>query len=51
MIQRGYVIDSDGVYGPQSKSACMAFQRDQGLVADGIVGRATWDATFAGSEG
>jgi len=51
MIQRGYAIDSDGVYGPQSKSACMAFQRDQGLVADGIVGRATWDATFAGSEG
>jgi lysozyme len=45
--ERGYIIDCDGVYGPQSKAACIAFQRDHGLVADGIVGRATWSATFA----
>ena len=45
--QRGYSIDCDGFYGPQSKNACIAFQRDHGLVADGIVGKATWDATFA----
>jgi len=47
MIKRGFALDKDGVYGPQSKSACLAFQRDQGLVADGIVGRATWMAAFA----
>lgn len=47
MIQLGYAIDTDGVYGPQSKSACLAFQRDHGLVADGIVGQATWNAAFA----
>lgn len=49
MITRGFNLDGDGVYGPQSKSACLAFQRDQGLVADGIVGRVTWAATFAGT--
>jgi lysozyme len=47
MIARGFALDNDGVYGPQSRSACLAFQRDQGLVADGIVGRATWLASFA----
>ena len=40
-------LDSDGVYGPQSKAACLGFQSNQRLVADGIVGRATWQATFA----
>ncbi|HEX3852924.1 MAG TPA: peptidoglycan-binding domain-containing protein [Polyangiaceae bacterium] len=45
--QRGFSVDADGVYGPQSKTACLAFQRNQGLVADGIVGQATWNATFA----
>jgi lysozyme len=44
--QRGFALDADGVYGPQSKTACLGFQRDQGLVADGIVGQATWNATF-----
>lgn len=43
----GYAIDSDGVYGPQSKNACRAFQKNAGLVPDGIVGPATWKATFA----
>ena len=47
MIKRGFALDAHGVYGPQSKSACLAFQRDQGLLADGIVGRATWTAAFA----
>ncbi len=47
MVQRGFPIDTDGVYGPQSRNACAAFQRNQGLVPDGIVGRDTWNATFA----
>jgi lysozyme len=46
MIARGFQVDADGVYGPESKRACMAFQRDRGLVPDGIVGPATWAATF-----
>ena len=47
MLRLGYELDADGVYGPQSKRSCAAFQRDHGLVADGIVGKTTWDATFA----
>jgi lysozyme len=47
MAELGYTVDADGVFGPQSKSACMAFQKDHGLSADGIVGRSTWNASFA----
>lgn len=47
MNELGYGVDSDGVYGPQSKRACMVFQRNHGLVPDGIVGPATWNAAFA----
>jgi len=35
----GYYSGSiDGIYGPQTRDAVIAFQRDYGLVADGIVG-------------
>lgn len=47
ITELGFPIDMDGIYGPQSKSACRAFQRDRGLVADGIVGPQTWNACFA----
>jgi len=32
----------DGKIGPQTRSAIEAFQSDQGLTVDGIVGRNTW---------
>lgn len=44
--QRGFPVAVDGIYGPQSKRACIAFQRHAGLTPDGIVGRHTWNATF-----
>jgi lysozyme len=47
MKELGYAITADGAYGPASKKACIALQRDVGLTPDGIVGRATWAATFA----
>ena len=37
----------DGVWGQRSASACAAFQRDQGLTADGIPGPATQAALQA----
>ena len=41
----GYYSGSiDGIYGPQTRDAVIAFQRDYGLVADGIVGPNTYEA-------
>lgn len=39
----GYSVDTDGVFGPKTKEAVIAFQKNNGLVQDGIVGRNTWD--------
>jgi peptidoglycan hydrolase-like protein with peptidoglycan-binding domain len=47
MHKRGRAIAVDGAYGPQSEQACRAFQKEQHLGVDGIVGPDTWDATFA----
>ena len=47
LIQRGYDLGkwgADGNFGTQTEKALMAFQRDEGLVADGICGQKTWDA-------
>jgi lysozyme len=43
---RGFTVTADGVYGSESKTACIAFQREAGLTPDGIVGQSTWDSTF-----
>jgi len=40
-------IDVDGYFGPLCEAAVRAFQRDQALVPDGIVGPKTWAALDA----
>lgn len=39
-----YDGEIDGGYGEQTQAAVMAFQRDQQLAVDAIVGPSTWDA-------
>ncbi|MFC1706781.1 peptidoglycan-binding protein, partial [Planctomycetota bacterium] len=39
---------ADGAFGPQTKSAVVAFQKARGLAADGIVGPQTRKALSAG---
>ena len=39
----------DGIFGYGTRNAVIAFQRAKGLVADGIVGQATWKALYEGA--
>jgi peptidoglycan hydrolase-like protein with peptidoglycan-binding domain len=40
---------ADGKFGAETETALKAFQKDSGLTADGICGKATWDALDAGT--
>ena len=43
LIELGAPLDgADGVYGDQTLHAVLAFQRSEGLTADGVVGTDTW---------
>jgi len=46
LYQLGYSLDPDGYFGPETELALQRFQRDQGLVVNGIVDYATWRALF-----
>jgi len=37
---------ADGLYGPEYRELIKAFQADQGLTRDGLLGRKTWDAAY-----
>ena len=37
-------VSADGVFGPETQAAVKAAQRQYQLPADGVVGRATWEA-------
>lgn len=38
----GYTVVCDGIFGDKTLAAVKAFQRANGLVVDGIVGKKTW---------
>ncbi len=41
---RGYSLDTDGMFGKGTEDAVKGFQRSKNLPADGIVGQSTWSA-------
>ena len=44
LVRHGADIKIDGSFGPKTKEAVMKFQKDNGLVQDGIVGKKTIEA-------
>ena len=46
LLQLGYSVigSADGEFGPKTKAAIMAFQKDHGIEQDGVVGNITWSA-------
>ena len=40
--KRGYTLKTDGIFGTKTEEAIEAFQADNGLVVDGVVGSKTW---------
>ncbi len=39
-------VNTDGVFGPVTRDAVIAFQRQFGLTADGVVGQQTWNRLY-----
>ncbi|HCX64303.1 MAG TPA: hypothetical protein DHN33_03735, partial [Eubacteriaceae bacterium] len=37
-------LEIDSIFGPKTKKAVCRFQRDSGLIADGVVGKNTYSA-------
>ena len=46
LVNKGYSLSVDGVFGPMTQSAVMNYQSSQGVAVDGIVGSVTWGKLF-----
>lgn len=46
MKKRGWRINPDGLYGPETKRVATAFQREKGLGVDGLIEIKTWRAAW-----
>jgi hypothetical protein len=43
----GYDVNPDGTFGPGTEAALVKFQREHGLIADGVAGEKTWTTLFS----
>lgn len=50
LCESGQTLDADGKFGAKTEQAVRIFQQTHGLVADGIVGQATWQALVKASQ-
>lgn len=46
MRERGWRIEVDGIFGPDTERVVIAFQKEKGLAVDGVVGAETWRAAW-----
>ncbi|MGH7481350.1 MAG: peptidoglycan recognition protein family protein [Longimicrobiales bacterium] len=44
LIAAGQMLAVDGVFGPETEGTVEAFQRERGLLVDGVIGPVTWAA-------
>ena len=42
LTARGYTLEADGIFGPNTRSAVIQFQNSRSLAADGVIGPNTW---------
>lgn len=49
-VKGGFDVDTDGIFGPQTKLALVKYQSEHGLVADGICGAKTWTEILGGKK-
>ena len=47
LVVKGYKIEVDGDFGQKTRQAVIQYQKDNGLVADGIIGKKTWEKLYS----